>query len=168
MSSRNDRERSAQKRPPKTRRKRDSVTGFLGLLRCELYLLGHTVHWIQANKSAGEPHRTGGLVHVEGNTLTVDFGDELKTYRNHDVERMVEIIGVGGTIQACERFCLLKNVAGYCFSIVDADRPWTPCDFEPITSFSPEALAERLQTRGGFSVPSHLLFEDGAGDDNEK
>ena len=41
---------------------RDPRTGFLRPCRCELYLAGHTVHYIQAIHSAGKPHRFGRLV----------------------------------------------------------------------------------------------------------
>jgi hypothetical protein len=34
---------------------------------CQLYIGGHTVHYIQANHSYGRPHRDGQLVDVEGN-----------------------------------------------------------------------------------------------------
>jgi hypothetical protein len=127
-----------------------------GLYSCELYTAGHTVHWIQANRSTGEPHRDGTLIAVEGNSITIDFGDEIKIYRNHDVERLVGIVGIGGPVKVCEDFVILRSpsVAGhYCFSIQDGRKGWTPCDHEPLTAATPEALAERAMTHGGFFVP---------------
>ncbi len=126
---------------------------------CELYQAGHTVHHIQANRSAGEPHRHGTLTEVLGNVITVDFGNEMGRYRNHDPDRLVNIVGIGGAVEVCERYVILRGNGGYCFSIQDADEPWIPCDHEPLTSFTPEALAERLETHGGFLVPGDALVE---------
>ncbi|HXY27730.1 MAG TPA: hypothetical protein VEH82_05570, partial [Acidimicrobiales bacterium] len=114
---------------------------------------GHAVHWIQANRSAGLSHRTGRLTAVEDDVITVDFGDEVKEYRNCDPERLVEIVGIGSTVRFCERYWILRGPSGYVFSVAPADASWqVPCDFSPLTSAIPEALAERLRTHGGFSV----------------
>ena len=121
--------------------------------RCELYQAGHTVHHIQALRSHGQPHRQGTLTGVVGNVLTVDFGDEIKRYRNHDTDRLVDLVGIGGGVRVCQGYVILRGAGNYCFSILDADEPWIPCDHEPLTSFTPEALVERLQTHGGFLVP---------------
>jgi hypothetical protein len=129
---------------------------------CELYQAGHTVHHIQANRSAGEPHRQGMLTEVLGNVITVDFGSEIRRYRNHDPDRLVDIVGISGSVGVCERYVILRGNGGYCFSILDADKPWIPCDHEPLTSFTAEALAERLQTHGGFLVPG-VAVEDATG-----
>lgn len=91
---------------------------------CELYTAGHTVHWIQANRSTGEPHRDGTLIAVDGNTITVDFSDEIKSYRNHDVGRLVGIVGIGGPTQVCESSVILRSpfAAGhYCFSKIRSE-----------------------------------------------
>lgn len=126
---------------------------------CELYRAGHTVHHIQANRSAGEPHRHGTLTEVLGNIITVDFGDEIRRYRNHDPDRLVDIVGIGRSVEVCERYVILRGIGGYCFSILDADTPWVPCVHEPLTSFTVEALAERLQTHGGFLVPGPVVLD---------
>ena len=126
---------------------------------CELYQAGHTVHHIQANRSAGEPHRQGTLTGVQGNVITVDFGDETKRYRNHDPDRLVSLIGIGGSVRVCEGYVILRGNGGYCFSIDDAENPWVPCDHVPLTSFTPDALAERMETHGGFLVPGPLVLE---------
>jgi len=129
---------------------------------CELYQAGHTVHHIQANRSAGAPHRQGTLTEILGNVISVDFGDEIRRYRNHDPDRLVDIVGIGGSVGVCERYVILRGNRGYCFSILDADEPWVPCDHEPLTSFTPGALAERLETHGGFLVPG-VAVEDATG-----
>jgi hypothetical protein len=122
------------------------------------------VHQIQAIRSSSEPHRPGHLIAVEGNKITVDFGEEVKHYRNDDVERLVDIVGIGGEVLVREDFDILRyrtsHFESHCFSIADAEEPWILCDTTPMTSTTPEALAERLTTHGGFLVPGKLL-EDG-------
>jgi hypothetical protein len=138
---------------------RDPESGFLWPRRCELYLAGHTLHYIPATRSVREPHRTGYLIAANGNVISVDFGDEVKRYRHHAVERLVEIVGIGGKVQVCEGFGILRFPHGggnFCFSVKEIDKPWIPCDDTPPTSTSPEALAERLNTHGGFLVPGSL------------
>jgi hypothetical protein len=117
-----------------------------------LYVAGHSVHWIQAKRSGGEHHRWGQLVGVEENRISIDFGSEIKQYRNCDPDRLLEIVGLASRVRVCERFVILRALNGYCFSIANADEPWVPCDHSPLTSASPEALQARLQTHGGFSV----------------
>jgi hypothetical protein len=145
-------------------RPRDPVSGVLKPWRnCQFYRAGHTVHHIQAIRSIPEAHRNGRLVAVDENRITIDFGDEAADYRNHDTERLVDMVGIGGNVRICERFVILRGMGDYCFSIAGADEPWTPCDTTPITSMSPEALAERLKTHGGFLVPGHLVTGDSGG-----
>lgn len=123
---------------------------------CELYLAGHTVHWIQANRSAGQPHRHGRLVAVEGNLVTVGFEDGVRHYRNHTPERLLEIVGIGGAVEVCEDYVVLRHRTdhrgAHLFSVARAEWPWIPCDDTPLTSAAPEALAERLRTHGGVVV----------------
>jgi hypothetical protein len=138
---------------------RDPKTGFLWLRNCELYRAGHTVHSIQATRGIREAHRNGLLVAVDDNVITVDFTDEVKQYRNHEVERLVEIVGIGGNVRVREPFELLQGGGNFCFSISNIDQPWIPCDGVPLASTSPQALAERLATHGGFLVPGNLLGE---------
>ncbi|MGB9112013.1 MAG: hypothetical protein WCF24_04720 [Acidimicrobiales bacterium] len=94
--------------------------------------------------------------------ITVDFGDEIKKYRNHDVERLVEIIGIGGDVRINDEFVIplsgRNNRGGYCFSIADAEWDWEPCDDTPLSSMSPDALAARLKSHEGFSVPSRSVL----------
>jgi hypothetical protein len=127
--------------------------------RCQLYTDGHVVHHIQAIHSYGRPHRSGRLVDIDGNELTVDFGIDVKRYRNHDPDRLVGIIGIGGEVRDCESYVILRGGGSYCFSISAIDKPWTPCDFEPLRSATPEALAERARTHGGFVVPGAQVLK---------
>ena len=134
-------------------RQRDSRNGRLLPRRCQIYFPGHTVHPAPANRSAGQPHRSGKLVAVEGIVVTVDFGDEVKQYRNCDPDRLVEFVKIGGYVAVCERYRILRSRYRYLFSIADPDDQWVPCDYSPLTSASPEDLAEQLQSLGGFLVP---------------
>jgi hypothetical protein len=127
--------------------------------RCELYQAGHEVHYIQARRSFAKPHRRGTLTEVLGNVITVDFEDEIKRYRNHDPDRLVDIVGIGRTVRVCERYVILRGNGGHCFSIQEADEPSVPCDHEPLTNFTLEALVERMQTHGGFLVPGNLVVD---------
>ena len=149
-------DRARQRKQPK-----NPKTGLVRPRKCQLYLAGHTVHYIQAIHSVGEVHREGSLMASNCNVITVDFGDELKKYRNHEVERLVEIVGIGGNVRICESYVILRFPQGggnACFSISEIDEPWIPCDHTPLKSISPEALAERLNTHGGFLVPGSQLL----------
>lgn len=140
--------------PPGTvpERQRDSRSGRLLPRHCQIYFPGHTIHPIPASRSAGQPHRSGKLVAVEGIVVTVDLGDEVKQYRNCDPDRLVEFVKIGGYVAVCERYRILRSRFRYLFSIADADDPWVPCDFTPLRTATPEALAERMQSHGGFLI----------------
>ena len=152
-------------------RTRDPESGHLRLRHCQLYIPGHSVHWIQAKKSYGEPHREGRLTAVDGDIVTVDFGDEVKKYRQCDPDRLLDIVGIGGGVGVCERYSILRTPSRdghYVFCIADVDEPWVPCDYSPLTSASPEALVERLETHGGFMVPGLQVLETLADDESNQ
>jgi hypothetical protein len=132
------------------------VPGNSGSKACQLYFAGHTPHWIQSKQSLGEPDRIGRLVAVEENIIAIDYFSEIKYFANHDVERLVEIIGIGGSVSVVERFVILRGGVT-CFSIQEADEPWIECDYSPLTSTTFDALAERLRTHGGYTVPGQEL-----------
>ena len=121
-------------------RRRDPITGALLPNHCELYFAGHSVHWIQAKRSYGQPHRSGKLVGVDGNVVSIDFDTEIKRYVNCDPDRLLELVGIGNSVRVCEPYVIMRSRYDYCFSIADADDPWVPCDYSPLTSASPEAL----------------------------
>jgi hypothetical protein len=138
-------------------RPRDPETGYLKLRICELYISGHTTHHIQALHSHGKPHRAGQLVDLAENVITVDFAEESKQYQTHDPERLLAIIGIGGEVRVCDQYTILRH-RSYCFSICNIDGPWVPCDYEPLRSSTPQALADRIASHGGFSVPGHRVL----------
>jgi len=153
--SRNDLPSWARRR----RQPRDPKTGFLKPRHCELYRPGHSVHWIQGLHSTGRPDRRGWLDGIEDNIITIDFGDEVRRYRNHEVERLIEIVRIQGPVRVCASYSILRGGGGYCFSIVDVDEPWIACDHRPLRSVTPEALAERMKSHGGFTVPGRVVLD---------
>jgi hypothetical protein len=128
---------------------------------CQLYVAGHTVHYIQALRSGKDPHTTGRLLGADGNMISVELDGQIVQFRNHDVNRLVGIIGIEGTVRVCTRYSILKfdNAEGTanCFSIAAASDPWRPCDVTPLTNTTAEGLAERMDTHGGFLVPMDAL-----------
>ena len=95
--------------------------------RCQLYSAGHVVHYLQARISYGRPHRDGQLVEAHDELITVDFGDEAKSYRNHEVERLVDRVGIGADVRVCEEYVILRHridhTGSLCLSISSADKP---------------------------------------------
>jgi len=134
--------------------------------RCELYFAGHTVHWIQALRSAAQPHVTGTLLAVEDHVITVDLAGEEHQWRNHDPERLLESIGVGGEVRVCADWFILtyRPPGSMAFtydslSIYPIHKPWTPCAYTPFEATSFEDLAERARTHGGFSIPGRVVTD---------
>jgi hypothetical protein len=136
---------------------RDPESGWLWPRRCELYREGHTVHPTQVRVCHRSPVRLGRLESVEGNLITVRYDDAVVCFRNHEPERLTEIVGVGGVVRSFSS--ILQGATNHCFSILQSDRPWIPCDHEPLRSFSPDALADRLASHGGFLVPGAMAGE---------
>ena len=99
---------------------------------------GHTPNVVQIKVCLRKTPRKGKLLGVEDNVISVDFQDQIVRFRNHEPERLLEIIGVGGTVRIFSS--ILQGRSGYCFCIVDADAQWIPCDDEPLSSTTPGAL----------------------------
>jgi hypothetical protein len=124
-------------------------------------LSGHLIHWTQATRSAGMAHVGGTLEAVENGVITVAFDNRIAQYRNHAAETLLEVAALGDEVTVCEAYSILRFAISHfqrrCFSIISADEPWTPCSYQPRFPATPEGLAQRLNTRGGFSVPGHQL-----------
>lgn len=125
---------------------------------CQFYFGGHVVHWLPFKHSLDEPHQMGRLVAAADNLITVDFLPGRKRYRNHDVQRLVDTIGLGATVAVCEKFAVLRS-GGAAFSIGRADAPWIECDYTPLTAITLDALAERMLSHGGYSVPNEVIAD---------
>ncbi len=134
---------------------------------CDLYGPGHNVHWIPALKSAGnaaaeERTRTTLVVAADG-VIVVSLADgDLVRYRTHSTRRIRRIAKPGDEMIVCESHRIL-GVPGprgatrmFCIAL-DRDE-LQPCSVSPVTVATPDALAEQLATRGGFSVPGHHVL----------
>lgn len=93
--------------------------------------------------------------------ITVEYLDKVGHYRNHDAQKILNVAEPGTKVQVFEDYGLLgvdmDHYTYRCFCIADAERPWTPCSYEPMVATTPEALADRLASRGGFSVPGQVV-----------
>ena len=139
------------------RQPRDPRSGFLWPRHCERYLPGHTPHIIQVKLSWRESPRTGKLLSVHGNLIDVALGNHVEQFRNHEPERLLEIVGIGETVRVFSS--ILKGRRDYCWSLARAETLWAPCDSERLTATTSEALAERIVTHGGFLVPGVEVLE---------
>jgi hypothetical protein len=124
---------------------------------CDLYLPGHLTHWIQLRRTSEVTPRTGKLVGVEDGIITVEYLDKVGRYRNHRPEEVSEVARPGTKVRVFEDYGLfgidLDQRTSKSFCIADADQPWVECSYELLISVTAEALAERLNVRGGFSFP---------------
>ncbi len=93
--------------------------------------------------------------------ITVSYLDRTARYRHHDLIAVAEIAEPSAKVRVCERYRLLNvqlsNQVSKGFCIALESDEWTPCSYEPLVDVTPEALAERLETRGGFSVPGESV-----------
>lgn len=48
------------------------------------------------------------LVNADESTITIDFGNEIKQYRNHSAERLLESVGIGGMVKVCKEYVILR------------------------------------------------------------
>ena len=135
------------------------IPGGVGISGCELYFPSHMLHWLPFKHSLDEPHQSGRLVAVEGRMLTVRYLSSSTTYWHHEPERLVDIVGIGGSVAVCERWSVLRGGGGGAFSIAKTSRAWRPCDYTPLTDITFEGLAERMRSHGGYSVPGSVVLD---------
>ena|SRR5271157_3565545 len=128
---------------------------------CDLYIPGHMVHWIQARLSWEHPREWGVLEEVQGQVITVRFSDRMARYRNHQVEAVLDVAEPGSPVLVSTRYGTLSVPSDHgslwCFCIADAERPWRSCSVAPGDPASYQDLVDRLEDRGGFSIPGALL-----------
>ena len=129
--------------------------------RCTSYAAGHTVHWIQALHPVNKPQvarrtRKGTLTAVDGDLLTIRFpgGGVPERFHNHEPRRLLAIARrLPAAVSLNDEYCILR-VRTYCFSVRPArGGPLSPCPRDELTDSSPQSLADRLLSHGGFSVP---------------
>jgi hypothetical protein len=128
---------------------------------CDLYLPGHLVHWTQAKKAAEHKFSWGRLEAVDAAVVTVRYLDRIGRYRTHDTAELAFYSAEGDKISVCEPYGVLRydldDRRTLLVGVADADAPWVSCRYEPLEEITPDTLAERIRTRGGFSVPGHAL-----------
>ncbi len=134
---------------------------------CDLYIPGHMVHWIQARLAWEHPRESAVLEGVQGQVVTVRFPDRIARYRNHQVEALLDVAERGSSVLASTQYGTLSVPSDHgslwCFCIADADEPWRACSVAPMDPLSYRDLIDRLEDRGGFSIPGALLpLSDGA------
>jgi hypothetical protein len=100
-------------------------------------------------------------VGIDDGVITVAFVDKVGRYRNHRADQILQVAQVGEQVRVFEGYGLLgvaiDHFVSQSFCIADADKPWRLCSIAPLISATPESLAERLESRGGFTVPGELL-----------
>ena len=128
---------------------------------CDLYIPGHMVHWIQARLAWEHPREWAVLEGVQGQVITVRFSDRIARYRNHQVEALLDVAERGSSVLVSARYGTLSVPSDHgslwCFCIADADEPWRACSVAPMGPVSCQDLIDRLEDRGGFSIPGALL-----------
>ena len=128
---------------------------------CDLYLQGHLVHWVQAKKATEHRFSWGRLEAVEEQTVTVRYLDRVGRYRTHDTAELAFYTSVGDKLSVCEPYGVLRydidDRRTLLVGVTDADAPWEPCRYRPLEQITPDTLAERIRTHGGYSVPAHGL-----------
>lgn len=102
---------------------------------CDLYLRGHLVHWVQAQKAAEHKFSWGRLEAVDKGIVTVHYLDRIGRYRTHDTAELGFYAVPGDKIGVCEPYGVLR----YDFDarrtlligVADPAAPWEPCRYEP-------------------------------------
>lgn len=123
---------------------------------CDLYLRGHLVHWIQAKKAAEHKFSWGRLEALDKETVTVRFLDRVGNYRTHDTAELAFYATTGEKVGVCEPYGVLRYDIGpgraLLVGVTDSTAPFEPCRYRPLEQITPDTLAERIRTHGGFSV----------------
>ena len=134
------------------------VTQGGAVLRCGLYVPGHDVHWIQANRAfrrEADIAVPGHLLEVRSDGLVlVEVDGGVRRLWNHDpISLEAHVAHNNGEISHQPSFGLLhtpKEDGYYLFCVVDADAPGRrPCPARPPTGDPMQLLREA----GGFSMP---------------
>ena len=102
---------------------------------CDLYIAGHLTHWVQANRSAGQPHEKGVFEGIRDGLITIRFPDRVEQFRNHRVHQDLDVAKPGTEVRFCRRYRVLRVTdwtAGEhkVISVLEADEPWRPCSVE--------------------------------------
>lgn len=126
---------------------------------CDLYLPGHLVHFIQAERASGseDPVRWGRFAGLEDGRLVVRSLDATRRYRIHRPGEVARVAEAGDKVRVSERWRVatvtrrFEHVISVCIAL--PDDPWRPCGVAPAQPESLGDLAGVLEERGGFVVP---------------
>lgn len=145
---------------------RDPESGLLQPNERDLYIPGHSVHYIQVLRSNADRERRPvqvRVVGIRGNLITVETDDRLEQVRNHEAERLAEILGgTMGSVRLQKHWSLSRAGAGRCFCIAPGHLAWRTClcDSVPEGPHTADQLAALMVERGGFLVPSSDLINN--------
>ena len=140
---------------------------------CDLYLPGHLVHWVQANKAVEHKFSWGRLEGIDEAVVTVRYLDRVGRYRSHDTAELVFYSALGDKVGVCEPYGVLRydhgNRRTLLVGVTDTAAPWVPCRYQPLEQITPDTLAQRIRNQTECSVPVHTpapheRFDHAAGD----
>lgn len=99
--------------------------------RCQIMGRGHNPNPIAVRRSADAQRHPGRLAEVECTLVTVVFGPgKVLRARNHDPERLVSIVKLGGVVDVPVNFpSILRTYGGYQFSLLPGDEELVPCAY---------------------------------------
>lgn len=132
-------------------------------LGCTSYSPGHTVHWMQALRTANDyvvsaASWRGQLTSIDGEVLTVKRDEDRRVveFRHHDPERLAAAADLPAAVLVNDQFAILR-IGSYCFSVLrDTGEALGLCPTDSLPDDATDAqLVERINTHGGFSVPVH-------------
>ena len=132
-------------------------------LGCTSYAAGHSVHFIQALRSANRPEIArqswlGSVVGLEGEVLTIlSPAGKLVRFRNHDPVRLAAVLALlGEETLVNDQFSILR-IGSRCFSVrTDAGERLGVCPTdEPPSDATAGQLVDRVRTHGGVIFRPH-------------
>src|SRR5450631_2832139 len=75
--------------------------------KCDLFKPGHCVHWIAAKQASRTTPRTGKLIELTDDAVTVEYLDRTTRYRSHDVGGLRAVAEIGAKVRVFEDYRLL-------------------------------------------------------------
>ncbi len=125
---------------------------------CALYLPGHMIHYIQARLSWENPekHLPGLIESIESEIVQVRVADGVRSYRNHDLSRLVELSK--DTRDVVIRSYGVLECRMHLFCVAPADQERIPCRGPSSHATDGASLFERALNDGGFLIPGADLI----------
>lgn len=96
--------------------------------KCNKYLPGHHVHYIQLKLGIGRPIQPVTLISVAGNAIQVEVNGISKTWYHHRPEQFEQLLAAyGGPVPGWEHEQHLFECQGHIFCMAMDQVPFTPC-----------------------------------------